>query len=111
MVVIDALHTTDIKNDVGNVRSVVVTGNPYYTSNLPQDRGTAKSGSGIGRLKLGARELPAEFLPVTRDYCNEGDPVCQGGIQVLGGKYDSHHYNGTDQEKEFIAYTIQQLLT
>lgn len=112
MVVINALNTDEMKADVGNVRSVVVTGNPYYVSNMSQNRGTAKSGVGIGRIKnigRGGSTVPPEFVPVTHDYCNEGDPVCQG-ISISTKGFEAHHYNGTQQEQEFITFTIQRLL-
>lgn len=112
MVVINALNTPEMQADIANVRSVVVTGNPYRLPNLAQDRGTSKGGGGIGRIKNligGGSDVPQDFVPITQDYCNEGDPVCQGFSVNSRNNFDAHHYNGTEQEKEFIAFTIRQL--
>ena len=121
----NALNSATVRARAGNVKAVVFYGNPYYRSGLPQDRGTATSGAGIGLLKNvieGSNEVPSEFSPIVRDFCNTGDPVCQGMLHIKlsdlgamlgsgGPAFADHHYEGKPQEVEAIQFAIQQLQT
>lgn len=117
MVTMNCLNTPEMRNLRNNVRGIMFTGDPYYRPYQPQDRGTARTGLGIGHLKnlVEPRNvLPPEYAAITRDFCNEGDPVCQGIVglnpkDVLTLTVPAHHYENTPQESEMIQFAIQQL--
>lgn len=119
MVMVNALNDDAFpKNDI---RAVVFFGDPYYRASLPQNRGTATSGTGIGFLKRIIQPkdmLPPVLANVTQDYCNQGDVVCQGPVMAGGvsllrdlvvGDVPAHHYVGTQQEEEAIQFVLAQL--
>lgn len=120
---INAMNNAGVRAVSSHVRATIFYGNPYYRAGLPQDRGTATAGSGVGIIKNiveGSSEVPAEFSPNVRDFCNVGDPVCQGLLHIKlsdlgsmlgmsGPAFAEHHYEGTSQETEAIQFVIAQL--
>lgn len=67
-----------------------------------------------------ASTVPAELVPFVSDFCNEGDPVCQGLARLKlsdiavtlgaeGKAFAEHHYDGKPQETEAIAFVVRQL--
>lgn len=118
LVAINALTSPEIAFAVPSIRALIFYGNPYFRAGLPQDRGDAKTGRGIGLIKnvipLSNSEIPLPLVPITRDFCHEGDPVCQGpGLNnfqtLITQDVPKHHYEGTAEEVEAINFVLQQL--
>lgn len=115
---INALNVESFPRE--DVKAVVFFGDPYYRANLPQNRGTATSGQGIGLIKRIIQpkdSLPPAMANVTRDFCNQGDIVCQGPLMAGGASLlqdlaaldvPAHHYVGTKQEEEGIQFVLSQ---
>ncbi|KAJ3049772.1 securin, sister chromatid separation inhibitor [Rhizophlyctis rosea] len=85
------------------VAAVLLFGNPYYDPMGASAAGTAK---GTGRKGYGPA-IPAAFAGKTRDYCDSGDGVCQGG--GVGGITSAHLGYGSRYASNAAAFVAAKV--
>ncbi|KAH9823567.1 cutinase [Melampsora americana] len=101
MGVVRALMTDEMQNK--NVVAVVMYGNPYRTSDAPENFGTATGGRGLAAIS--DIKLPERYQYRTLDICLSGDIVCTGR-----GSMKAHlRYFGSPEEKEAIKFAVRNL--
>src|SRR4051794_3975568 len=89
-----------ISPDLGaKVKAVVMYGSPSYKANQPEAAGSAKGGMARGIYPgLG---VPASWSARTKDFCNQGDPVCGAGANIA-----MHLAYGSTAQADGIAFAV-----
>jgi cutinase len=92
-----------ISQDLGaKVKAVVMYGNPYYKANQPEAAGSAKGGMARGIYP--GMGVPASWSARTKDFCNQGDPVCGAGANIA-----MHLAYGSTAQAEGISFAVSKV--
>lgn len=85
------------------VRAVVLFGNPFHDPLSPANAPGLGNNSPLAPGIVPGISIPASWRAKTRDYCNQGDPICGSGINILA------HLTYTGDTAAAIAWAVDQL--
>jgi len=89
----------------GAISAVITYGSAYWLPNQPQNKGTATSGTSA---HAGEVTLPAEYISVTQDWCDDKDYFCTGSI--YSGPNDGHFsYQDGPAHSEAASFAVQRI--
>ncbi|KAJ3296965.1 hypothetical protein HK104_001010 [Borealophlyctis nickersoniae] len=85
------------------IKAVIMFGNPNFNPTSPAADGSA---AGVGLKKLVASSVPDAFLEKTKDFCNQGDPICTAtGANILVHAL----YGISPQSRDAAAFAVEKL--